>query len=142
MTLTSSCRLSSITVVAAALLIITATTTAQTSQEFKSAADALLQREQLEIDFKSATGWSSTFRTNVKARTTEFVGSSDQFCLGNKVPTEILFVENSLILEFKPRTGCSQIQYRFNPVTGSGVVFSGAAGGPLTPTQAKISIRK
>ena len=118
---------------------------AQSVEELRVAAETWLQREQIKMKFQAANGWTSTFETNLKAKITNFVGSNDPYCLGSHVSTTISVIENQLVLDFAPRSGCQRVQYRFSPITGEGAIFVGPADSALlTPTtsKAKVSLVK
>lgn len=115
---------------------------AQSQDELRAAADRWLSQDVIKIQFASSTGWSSTFEINIKTSKANFIGSIDRVCLGNAVPAKVHYVEPELVFDFEPAAkGCNPPQYKFNPVSGKGKVFSTPDGG-LTRTErtARVSL--
>jgi len=100
--------------------------------EFKAAAERWIAHGTAGIRYVSPRGWRGTFKTNMKAGKTNFVGFSgpDSMCYEHGTRTTVAYRAPELVFDFHmPVKGCTPPQYRFNPVTGQGKIFHSADGG-------------
>lgn len=113
---------------------------AQSPEELKSAADKWLGKPAFKIAYDTPQ-WRSTFEVDRAAGMTWFVGGRG-YCFNQKVPTKVGFDGQRLVVAFEFRQGCDAIEYRFNPATGTGEIFSGPPGTELINRSGAVSLRE
>jgi len=124
-----------------ALLAATASSAAhaQSPEELKAAADKWLGKPAFKIAFDTPS-WRSTFEVDRASGMTWFVGGRG-YCFNQKVPTKVNYNGQLLVVAFEFRQGCDAIEYRFNPVTGAGEIFTGPPGTELVKRNVAVALR-
>ena len=110
----------------------------------RAAAERLLAQDIVKMNFTTARGWSGTFEANLRTQKTSFAGSADRTCMTGNVPTEASYTGQELVLEFKPTVpGCTPVQFRFDPLSGSGEIYvsnDGRASWTKSSSGSKVSL--
>jgi hypothetical protein len=121
--------------------ITTSAPAADTTAELRAAADKWLSRDKIKMNYQTADKrWSGSPETNVREGTTYFYVSGN-YCLGGAAPTKIEFNGEELVFAFKLPKSCNELQYRFNPITGHGTVYTAPPGTDTwAPSSSSISL--
>ena len=125
------------------LALVGGNASAQSPEELKAAADKWMSRPTLRMNFADGTsGWRSTFEVDRASGMINF-GGGRGYCFGQNAPTKVTFNGRELTVALELRKGCNGVEYRFNPVTGAGEVFSAPPGtDQWAKAPATISLRE